>query len=199
MKKKNSLSKTKIIVAAGLLSCCMGSCMLTSSKAYLTQTQPSPPAAEEVILSIPRPLPTTYPRLEKYVGEAYEFDIEDIHLLSTALWSVTPLHPTYETKLAFCEVVQNRADFPSGEYGRTFAHVLNQQGEFKNFSPDAFVSDENVKISEYSMQTWLHGDPQYRYTPKEGINYSFYTKDKRSYIIVYDLDNNIVFDSGMIK
>jgi hypothetical protein len=48
------------------------------------------------------------------------------------------------------------------------------------------------------MRSWMaakDGDRQYRLTPETGVRFAFYNEKGADYIIVYDWDWNVVFDS----
>lgn len=145
----------------------------------------------------PTPVPTVRPELP-----GYSYDEADMRCLSRGIWSVTPSSPSYNTKLAFCEVVQNRVDDDSGAYADSIRYVLLQPNEFLDYDPDAHRSDENDAIAGYAMRSWAAaqlGDRSYRLTPKSGVMCDFYSKDSYDYIIVKDKDGNVVYDSEVSK
>ena len=150
---------------------------------------------------VPVPVPTPEPKPLPDFSELphYAYDDADARCLSRGIWSVTPKNPTFETKLAFCEVVQNRVDDESGFFEDSIRYVLLQRGEFRDYDPDAYRSDRNNEIADYAMRTWIHaknGDRSYRLVPASGVKCSFYEIGGRSYIKVFDMDGNTVYDSG---
>ena len=157
---------------------------------------PTPPPA-------PTPAPTVRPDIAAL--PFYSYDSADMRCLSRGIWSVTPENPTWETKVAFCELVQNRVDDESGTYADTIRYVLLQghgtnHAEFADYEPDAHRSEQNDEIADYAMRTWIHakttGDRSYRLVPPTGVCCDFYEKNGKNYILVYDRNDNIVYDSG---
>lgn len=149
----------------------------------------------------PVPAPTPEPKPLPDFSELpnYSYDDADARCLSRGIWSVTPKNPTFETKLAFCEVVQNRVDDESGVFEDSIRYVLLQNGEFEDYDPDAYRSDRNNEIADYAMRAWQHaknGDRSYRLVPASGVKCSFYEIGEKSYIKVFDMDGNTVYDSG---
>lgn len=142
----------------------------------------------------PPPTPTPRPELP-----AYTYDEADMRCLSRAIWSITPKNPTRNTKLALCEVIQNRVDDDNGVYKDDVRQVLLQRGEFLDYDPEAYRSEENDRIADYAMRSWMAarlGDRSYRLTPASGVMCSFYRVKRLDYIMVYDKDGNVVYDSG---
>jgi len=150
-----------------------------------------------VPIPVPTPVPTPTPDPAKLPHYAY--DEADARCLSRAIWSVTPMNPTWETKVAFCEVVQNRVDDDSGVFEDDIRHVLLQGNEFMDYDPDANRSPRNNEIADYVMRTWIHaknGDRSYRLVPASGVKCSFYEIAGKDYIKIYDMSGNTVYDSG---
>ena len=156
----------------------------------LATPTPTPPSA-------PAPVPTPTPDPAKL--PCYSYDPADARCLSRGIWSVTPKNPTWETKVAFAEVVQNRVDDESGVFPDSIRYVLLQGDEFLDYDPNAHRSPENDEIADYVMRTWIHaknGDRSYRLVPASGVKCSFYKVGGKNYIKVYDMDGNTVYDSG---
>ena len=167
------------------------------------QTRPTPeivvleliptPTAEPTPMPVPTPTPTERPALPDY-----EYDDADARCISRAIWSCVPIGATYDTKLAFAEVVQNMV--ADGRYKDTVRYTLLMDTEFPSYDPDAYRSSENNAIAKYAMQSAAHvrltGDTAYRLTPRTGVRYAFYKDGGRAYITVYDWDWNTVYDSG---
>lgn len=158
------------------------------------------PTPTPIPVPTPAPTPTPDPAKLPY----YTYDEADARCLSRGIWSVTPKNPTWETKVAFCEVVQNRVDDESGAFKDTIRYVLLQgkdtdNPEFADYDPDATRSPRNNEIADYVMRTWIHaknGDRSYRLVPASGVKCSFYEVGGKNYIKVYDMDRNTVYDSG---
>lgn len=144
------------------------------------------------------PAPTPRPELPEY-----DYPAEDIRCLSRGIWSVCPANPTHDTKIAFCELVQNRVDDSSGDFEDAIRWVLLQGNEFPSYDPDAYRSHENNEIADYAMRTWIYsdvtGDRSYRLTPSDGLYCDFYGKDGWDYIIIYNRAGDVVYDSGAQK
>ena len=130
----------------------------------------------------------------------YDYPAEDARCLSRGIWSVCPVNPTASTRLAFCEVVQNRVDDQSGAYANSVRYVLLQRGEFLDYRPDCVRSKQNNAVADYAMRSWMHaqltGDRSYRLTPASGVMCKFYSVLGADYIIVMDRYGAAVFDSG---
>lgn len=158
------------------------------------------PTPEPIPVLTPAPTPTPDPAKLPH----YTYDDADARCLSRGIWSVTPKNPTWETKVAFCEVVQNRVDDESGAFKDTIRYVLLQghdtdHPEFADYDPDATRSPRNNEIADYVMRTWIHaknGDRSYRLVPASGVKCSFYEVGGKNYIKVYDTNGNTVYDSG---
>lgn len=156
-----------------------------------------------IVTPTPTPIPVPTPEPTPTPSSAdlphYHYDDADARCLSRAIWSVTPKNPTWETKVAFCEVVQNRVDDASGVFEDSIRYVLLQAGEFRDYDPDAHRSERNNEIADYVMRAWIHaknGDRSYRLVPPTGVKCSFYSVGDTDYITVYDMDGNTVYDSG---
>lgn len=159
---------------------------------------PTPAAAEQMP---PELIPVVTPRPEL---PEYEYDAADMRCLSRAIWSITPANPTRDTKLALCEVVQNRADDASGSYRDDVRSVLLQPGEFRDYDADAHRSAANDEIADYAMRTWMHaqltGDRTYRLTPADGLMIGdFYTIHGTNYVRILNREGYVVYDSGAGK
>lgn len=141
----------------------------------------------------PAATPTPLPELPDY-----EYPDEDARCLERGAWSVIPKYPTYETRLAFMEVVQNMVD--DGRFRDTIRYTLLMDTEFPDYDPEAFRSDVNKEVADYAMRSWYHakqtGDRSYRLTPASGVRFSFYRRGGKDYIVVYDWDWATVYDSG---
>lgn len=152
---------------------------------------PPPPAT-------PEPQPTVRPELP-----AYDYPIDDLRCLSRAIWSVCPIKPTRATKIAFCELVQNRVDDSSGDFEDSIRWVLLQGNEFMDYDPDAYRSRENNDIADYAMRSWIYasvtGDRSYRLVPADGLYCDFYRQNNWDYIIIYNRAGDVVYDSGAQK
>lgn len=147
---------------------------------------PAPPAT-------PKPTPTTELPI-------YEYPAEDARCLSRGIWSVSPASPTRKTRLAFCELVQNRVDDASGDFEDSIRWVLLQGNEFKDYDPDAHRSETNNEVADYAMRSWIYakatGDRTYRLVPQDGLYCDFYRLDGRDYIKIYNRTGDVVYDSG---
>lgn len=150
---------------------------------------PAPPATPE---------PTQRPELP-----VYEYPEEDARCLSRGMWSVCPANPTRNTKLAFCELVQNRVDDESGDFEDSIRWVLLQGNEFPSYDPDAYRSRENNEIADLAMRSWIYtlvtSDRSYRLTPADGLYCDFYRLNSWDYIIIYNRAGDVVYDSGAQK
>lgn len=144
------------------------------------------------------PTPTPRPELPEY-----DYPAEDIRCLSRGIWSVCPANPTHDTKIAFCELVQNRVDDSSGDFEDAIRWVLLQGNEFPSYDADAYRSHENNEIADYVMRTWIYadvtGDRSYRIAPADGLYCDFYGKDGWDYIKIYNRAGDVVYDSGAQK
>jgi hypothetical protein len=130
----------------------------------------------------------------------YDYPAEDARCLSRAIWSVCPRNPTHDTRVALCELVQNRVDDDSGDFEDTPRWVLLQGNEFPSYDPDAYRSRENNEIADYAMRTWIYatvtGDRSYRLVPSEGLYCDFYRRSGWDYIKIYNRAGDVVYDSG---
>lgn len=166
------------------------------------QTRPTPeivvlelvptPTAEPTPIPVPTPTPTERPALPDY-----DYDDADARCISRAIWSCVPIGATYDTKLAFAEVVQNMV--ADGRYKDTVRYTLLMDTEFPSYDPDAYRSEINNEVADIVMRSWAAaqgGDRQYRLTPATGVRFAFYNEKGADYIIVYDWDWSVVFDSG---
>jgi hypothetical protein len=125
-----------------------------------------------------------------------DYDDAAARCLSRAIYSVTPRNPTYATRIALAEVVQNMVD--DGRYKDTIRYTLLMDSEFPSYDPDAYRSEINNEVADIVMRSWMaakDGDRQYRLTPETGVRFAFYNEKGADYIIVYDWDWNVVFDS----
>ncbi len=160
---------------------------------------PSPtpmPAPSET----PEPTATPTARLEP---PTYDYPAEDARCLSRGIWSVCPANPTHNTKLAFCELVQNREDDVSGDFDDGIRWILLQGNEFPSYDPDAYRSKENNAIADYAMRSWIcaaiTGDRSFRLVPQDGLYCDFYRVKGKDYITIYNRAGDIVYDSGAQK
>lgn len=129
-----------------------------------------------------------------------DYDDADARCLSRAIYSVTPRNPTYATRIALAEVVQNMVD--DGRYKDTIRYTLLMDSEFPSYDPDAYRSEINNEVADIVMRSWAAaqgGDRQYRLTPATGVRFAFYNSAGSDYIIVYDWDWNVVFDSVEVQ
>lgn len=129
-----------------------------------------------------------------------DYDDAAARCLSRAIYSVTPRNPTYATRIALAEVVQNMVD--DGRYKDTIRYTLLMDSEFPSYDPDAYRSEINNEVADIVMRSWAAaqgGDRQYRLTPATGVRFAFYNSAGSDYIIVYDWDWNVVFDSGEVQ
>lgn len=141
------------------------------------------------------PTPTPRPELPNY-----DYQADDARCLSRGIWSVCPASPTRKTKLAFCELVQNRVDDASGDFEDAIRWVLLQGNEFMDYDPDAYRSHTNNEIADYAMRSWIYatstGDRSYRLVPPEGLYCDFYRVKGWDYIKIYNRAGDVVYDSG---
>lgn len=158
------------------------------------------PTPTPIPLTPPPATPTPTPRPDL---PNYSYDDSDARALSRGLWSVCPASPTRATKIAFCELVQNRVDDNSGDFEDTVYKVLRQGGEFLDFDSDAYRSRENNEIADYVMRSWIYesvtGDRSYRLTPEDGLYCDFYRQNGWDFIKIYNRAGDIVYDSGTLK
>ena len=168
------------------------------------------PELTPFFVALETPVPT--PELKDYDYPEYE-----ANRISRAIFSVTPENPTYETKKAFAEIPQNMVDdYKQREknkekiqyYREDITSNLLMDTEFPSYDGSCYKNlvygDErkktNDEIADYVMRSWYYatitGDRSYRITPQSGVRYSFYNVDGWDYIKIYDLDWNIVYDSG---
>lgn len=168
------------------------------------------PDLTPVVMITPSPTPT--PELP-----IYDYPEEEGRGLSKAIFSGTPSNPTIKTKQAFAEIPQNMVDdYKKREanheeiqyYKENIRYTLLMKTEFPSYDGSCYnnvrLDDErriiNDQIADYVMRTWYYstitGDRSYRLTPIDGVRYSFYRSNGWDYIIVYDLNWNIVYDSG---
>ena len=159
---------------------------------------PSPtpmPAPSATPTAAPTPTPT--PRIEP---PQYDYPAEDLRCLSRGIWSVCPANPTRNTKLAFCELVQNREDDVSGDFDDGLRWILLQGNEFPSYDPDAYRSTENNEIADYAMRSWIcaaiTGDRSFRLVPPDGLYCDFYRTKGKDYILIYNRARDVVYDSG---
>ena len=161
------------------------------------------PTPVPIPASTPEPTPVPDPALLPY----YEFDKGEARCLARAMWSLTGKYVSDETKIALCEVIQNRVDYAGETFPDTIRYVLLQgrgtdHPEFGGYDPKAEVSEKNSELAAYVMRTWMHareGDRSYRLVPPEGVRCKIYKIDGRDYIKVYDIDWNLVYDNGRDK
>jgi len=159
-------------------------------------TTPSPPPVPPPRSSpAPPATPTPTPELPDY-----DYPAEDARCLSRAIWSVCPRNPTHDTRVALCELVQNRVDDDSGDFEDSVRWVLLQGNEFPSYDPDAYRSRENNEIADYAMRTWIYaavtGDRSCRLVPPEGLYCDFYRVSGWDYITIYNRAGDVVYDSG---
>ena len=168
------------------------------------------PELTPVHVVVSTPIPT--PELRDYDYPGYEKD-----RISKAIFSVTPESPTEKTKIAFAEIPQNMVDdYKKREanhekiqyYRKDITSNLLMKTEFPSFNGDCYKNlpreDErkkmNDEIADYVMRSWYYanitGDRSYRLTPQSGVRYNFYNIDGWDYIKIYDLEWNLVYDSG---
>jgi hypothetical protein len=157
---------------------------------------PSPtPLPPPSTLPVPPVTPTPTPELPDY-----DYPSEDARCLSRGIWSVCPRNPTHDTRVALCELVQNRVDDSSGDFEDSVRWVLLQGNEFPSYDPDAHRSQENNEIADYAMRAWIYaavtGDRSYRLVPPEGLYCDFYRLDGWDYIKIYNRAGDVVYDSG---
>lgn len=148
---------------------------------------------------VPVPTPAPTPKPDPAKLPCYAYDEADLRCLSRAIWSITPKNPTWETKLALCEVVLNRVEDESGVFENSVRYVLLQKGEFRDYDPEAHRSERNDEIADYALRAWIHaknGDRSYKLVPPSGVKCSFYSVGNTDYIEVYDMNGNVVYDSG---
>lgn len=155
---------------------------------------PMPPPSETPLPS-GTPEPTECPE-----PPHYDYSAEDARCLSRGIWSVCPANPTRNTKLAFCELVQNREDDVSGDFDDGIRWILLQGNEFPSYDPDAYRSTENNEIADYAMRSWIcasvTGNRSFRLVPVDGLYCDFYRVKGRDYIIIYNRALDVVYDSG---
>lgn len=172
---------------------------LADGSDVVTLTLLPTPTPEPAATPVPTPMPTialpdfaTLPQCD--------YDDADARCLSRAIYSVTPRNPTYATRIALAEVVQNMVD--DGRYKDTIRYTLLMDSEFPSYDPDAYRSEINNEVADIVMRSWMaakDGDRQYRLTPATGVRFAFYNEKGADYIIVYDWDWNVVFDSGDVQ
>lgn len=179
----------------------------------LTTVEPSStptPYLTPVVVITPSPIPT--PELP-----TYPYPKEEARDISRAIFSVTPENPTYDTKKALAEIPQNMVDDykkreqnheKTQNYKENIRYCLLMDTEFPSFNSlcyrnlDEFDKRklENDEIADYVMRSWWYanitGDRSYRLTPQSGVRYSFYNVNGWDYIKVYDLNWDLVYDSG---
>lgn len=157
---------------------------------------PTPMPAPSATPNIPA-TPTPTPRPEP---PTYDYPAEDARCLSRGIWSVCPANPTHDTKLAFCELVQNREDDVSGDFDDGIRWILLQGNEFPSYDTDAYRSHENNAIADYAMRSWIcaaiTGDRSFRLVPPEGLYCDFYRVKGKDYITIYNRAGDVVYDSG---
>lgn len=146
----------------------------------------------------PRPTPTPTPRPDL---PYYPYPDEEERIGARAIRCITPLNPSWETRLAIVEVGQNRVDDESGDYADTLRAVYLQPGEFLDYDPDAYISDINREAADYAARSWQHakrtGDRSYRLTPPDGLLIGrFYRIDGVDYVQILNRDREVVYDSG---
>lgn len=154
------------------------------------------PTPMPVPTAAPTPTPTVTPELPEY-----DYPAEDTRCLSRGIWSVCPASPTYNTKLAFCELVQNREDDTSGDFSDGIRWILLQGNEFPSYDPDAYRSHTNNEVADHAMRTWIYatvtGDRSYRLVPVDGLYCDFYRAGGWDYIKIYNRAGDVVYDSGV--
>jgi len=158
------------------------------------------PTPTQIPLTPPPPLPTPTPHPSL---PTYDYPTDDARCLSRGLWSICPASPTRGTKIAFCELVQNRVDDQSGDFEDTIRSVLQQSGEFLDYDPRAYRSRENNSIADYAMRSWIFasvvGDRSYRTVPQDGLYCDFYRVNGWDFIKIYNRAGDVVYDSGAQK
>lgn len=168
------------------------------------------PYLTPIIVVTPSPTPT-------FELRDYDYPKDEARNISRAIWSGTPEMPTYNTKKAYAEIPQNMVDDykkreQSNEkiqyYRKNIQYCLLMDTEFPSFNSLCYKNIdslderklENDEIADYVMRSWWYanitGDRSYRLTPQSGVRYSFYNVDGWDYILVYDLEWNLVYDSG---
>lgn len=134
----------------------------------------------------------------------YDYDESEARCLARAMWSLTGKYVSDETKIALCEVIQNRVDYAGETFPDTIRYVLLQRhgtdhAEFGGYDPKAEVSKKNTELADYVMRTWMlarEGDRSYRLTPQEGVRCKIYKIGGRDYIQVFTIDWEVVYDNG---
>ena len=181
---------------------------------FIFTTVPPSSTPTPYLTSIPVVTPSPTPTFEL---REYDYPKEEARNISKAIWSGTPEQPTYNTKKAYAEIPQNMVDdYHKREqnnekiqyYRENVRYCLLMDTEFPSFDQYCYRNidkfDErklqNDEIADYVMRSWYYatitGDRSYRLTPQSGVRYSFYNVDGYDYIIVYDLEWNVVYDSG---
>ena len=179
----------------------------------VTTVEPSStptPYLTPIQIITPSPTPT-------FELREYDYPKEEARDISRAIWSGTPEQPTYNTKKAYAEIPQNMVDdYKRREknnekiqyYRENIRYCLLMDTEFPSFNSKCYKNIdefdkrrlENDEIADYVMRSWWYanitGDRSYRLTPQSGVRYSFYNVDGWDYIRVYDLNWDLVYDSG---
>ena len=175
-----------------------------------------PPSSTPTPYLTPIPVVTPSPTPTFELRE-YDYPKEEARNISKAIWSGTPEQPTYNTKKAYAEIPQNMVDdYKKREqnnektqyYRENVRYCLLMDTEFPSFDQSCYRNIdefderklENDEIADYVMRSWWYanitGDRSYRLTPQSGVRYSFYNVDGWDYIKVYDLNWDLVYDSG---
>ena len=186
---------------------------ITPETFVFTTVEPSStptPFLTPVIIITPTPIPT-------FELPTYDYPLEEARNISRAIWSGTPEMPTYKTKMAYAEIPQNMVDDykkreqnhePIQNYKENIRYTLLMKTEFPSFDPYCYKNIDqldprrvqNDEIADYVMRSWYYanitGDRSYRLTPQSGVRYSFYNVDGYDYIRVYDLNWELVYNSG---
>lgn len=201
------MRKINLCLLLTILFLCECAYLLGTQAFSLAAAEPTaaPPEATPVTIEIiytpepttrltPPPSPTPCPELPDY-----QVSSKDVRALASALWSVCPARPTDSTKIAFCELVQNRI----GVFEDTIPKVLAQPHEFLDYDAHAYRSRENTAIAEYALRSHLFaeltGDRCYRLVPQDGLFCDFYRLDGWDYIKIYNRAGDVVYDSGARK
>lgn len=172
------------------------------SGAEVVIIQLAPPTPTPV--PIPAPTPEPAPTPDPADLPCYSYDEGEARCLSRAMWSITGKKVPDETKIILCEVIQNRVDYEGDTFPDSIRYVLLQgkgtdHPEFGDYDPEAHRSEENDKLADYVMRTWIHShkvDRSYRIIPKEGVRCQIYKINEKDYIKVYDINWNLLYDNG---
>lgn len=195
-----------ILFAILLIGCCVKYSRAEGSEeseegveVFIFQLAPPTPTPEPI--PVPTPEPTPIPDPAKL--PSYTYDDGEARCLARAMWSLTGYHVGENTKLALCEVIQNRVDYEGDTFPDTIRYVLLQgrgsdHPEFDGYDPKAKITDTNEEIAAYAMRAWIHaqkGDRSYRIVPENGVRYDIIKVNNKDYIRVYDIDWNVVYEN----